>query len=391
LIVLAALAGSAWLVLERVGGRASGAREHGAADGVPVEIARVERGPLELQRTFSGTLEAPARFVVAPKIGGRVEKLVVDLADPVARGQVVAVLDDDEYEQEVMQAQADLAVARATRVEAASSLEIAQRALDRMQTLRQKGVASESQFDSAKAEHLARQAAEEVAKANFTRAEAALKSAQIRLGYTTVAAAWTGGADHRVVAERLVDAGDTVAANAPLLSIVELDPILAVVFVTESDYGRLAAGQSVSLGTDAFPDQTFAGSVTRIAPVFRQASRQARVELTVGNAEHKLKPGMFVRVVATLDRVDDATIVPLDSLTRRDGEEVVFVLDADGRHVRRRVVEVGIRDGDRVQVSGAGIAGHVVTLGQQLLEDGSPVTVPGADSGEDEVAVPTGS
>jgi hypothetical protein len=54
-------------------------------------------------------------------------------------------------------------------------------------------------------------------------------------------------------------------------------------------------------------------------------------------------------------------------------------------------VEVDIRDGDRVQVSGAGIAGHVVTLGQQLLEDGSPVTVPGADSGEVEAAVPTGS
>lgn len=385
LIVAVALAGLAWLALERVGGGVSGGPEkRGAADGVPVEIAPVVRGPLELRRTFSGTLEAPARFVVAPKISGRVEQLAVDLADPVERGQVVAVLDSDEYEQAVMQARADLVVAQATQVEAASSLEIAQRALDRAQTLRRQSVASESQFDVAMADHLARQAALEVARANVTRAEAALKSAQIRLGYTTVSATWTGGDDDRVVAERFVDAGDTVAANTPLVSIVELDPLLAVVFVTESDYGRLETGQQVSLGTDAFPGRAFTGTVARIAPVFRQASRQARVELTVANPEHQLKPGMFVRVVAILDRVEEATIVPLESLTRRDGKDVVFVVDPDGRHVRRRTVQVGIRDGARVQVSGTGIEGHVVTLGQQLLDEGAAISVPDASGGEDE-------
>jgi RND family efflux transporter MFP subunit len=292
--------------------------------------------------------------------------------------------------QAVMQAQADLAVAQATRVEKGSSLEIAQRALDRMKTLRQEGIASESQFDVTQANHLAARAALEVAKANVMRAEAALRTAQIRLGYTTVAATWTEGDDHRVIAERFVHPGDTVSAGAPLLSIVELDPILAVVFVTEADYGQLETGGPVSLDTDAFPGEAFTGSISRIAPVFRQESRQARVELTVANPEHRLKPGMFVRVVAVLDRTEDATIVPLEALTRREGEDVVFVVDAGGGQVRQQVVEVGIKDGGRVQVRGDRIEGRVVTLGQQLLDDGSAITVPEGGGGEVE-AGSTGS
>jgi RND family efflux transporter MFP subunit len=391
LAVPAGLGGLAWLILAGIGGPASeGPGSRGPSDPVPVEVVPVARGPIELRRTFSGTLEAPAQIVVAPKIGGRVERMNVDMADPIERGQVVAVLDNDEYEQAVTQARAELAVARAMHVEAASSLEIAERELDRMQTLREKGVASESQLDVARADHLTKQAAVEVANANVTRAEAALESARIRLGYTTVSATWSGGDDHRIVAERFVDEGDTVSASSPLLSIVELDPILAVVFVTERDYGRLQIGQPVALTTDAFPGETFEGSVTRIAPVFRETSRQARVELSVANPEHRLKPGMFVRVVAILDRADDATIVPIESLTRRDGVDVVFVVDADGRHARLRVVEVGIEHGDRVQVTGTGIEGHVVTLGQQMLDDGSPISLPGA-GGADPAAETDGS
>jgi multidrug resistance efflux pump len=73
----------------------------------------------------------------------------------------------------------------------------------------------------------------------------------------------------RVVAERYVDDGQTVAANAPLLLIVELNPIVGVVFVTEKDYAYLAPGQPVSLTTDAFSGEQFRGRIDRIAPVFK--------------------------------------------------------------------------------------------------------------------------
>ena len=81
-------------------------------------------------------------------------------------------------------------------------------------------------------------------------------------------------------------------------------------FVTERDYARLQTGQVASLTTDAFASETFSGTIQRIAPVFRESTRQARVELRVDNLELRLKPGMFVRATVILDRVEDAVIVP---------------------------------------------------------------------------------
>jgi multidrug efflux pump subunit AcrA (membrane-fusion protein) len=177
----------------------------------------------------------------------------------------------------------------------------------------------------------------------------------------------------RVVAERFVDEGGTFSANTQLMTIVELDPIVGVVFVPERDYARLAVGQLATLVTDAHPGRTFEGRVTRIAPVFRRATRQARIELQVDNADEALKPGMFVRATIVLERVEDALVVPFDALTERAGEVGVFVLDASDERVRWRAVEVGVREGERVQVLGDGLAGRVVTLGQELCDDGARV------------------
>jgi RND family efflux transporter MFP subunit len=329
------------------------------------------------RRVFSGALEAPAQLVVAPKIGGRVERLTVNLADGVSRGQVVAELDNAEYVQAVTQAKAELAVARATRVQADSTLAIAVRELERVTRLHERGVAAAADLDTARANRLARQAQLEVARAGVTRADAALATARIRLGYTRIVADWSDGGAHRVVAERFVNEGQTVSANTPLLRIVELDPIMGVIFATERDYGRLQPGQAVSLATDAYPGQTFSGRIARIAPVFREATRQARVEILAANPDQRLKPGMFIRATVVLDRVADAVMVPEQALTSRAGRTGVFLVSDDGRQVAWRTVRPGIRAGDRVQVLDADLSGRVVVLGQQLVEDGSAVILPG--------------
>jgi RND family efflux transporter MFP subunit len=392
LVVLLLVAGSlGWLVFERVAEQDAPRVRGGAKKPVPVEVAPIERGPMTLKRTFSGALEARAQFVLAPKVSGRVERLYVNLADPVARGQVVAELDNDEYVQAVTQARSNLAVARATADGAQSALEIANRELQRLLTLQQRGMISEAQLDTARANQLDKKSQLAVARALVSKSESELRSAEIRLGYTKVSAGWSGGSDLRFVAERFVDEGETVSANAQLLRIVELDPIVAVVFVAERDYVRLTTGQSAVLTTDAYPEKQFAADIARIAPVFRAASRQARVELAVANKAMLLKPGMFVRATVVLERIADATHVPEQALTTRDGEYAVFVVDRAGKSVARHKVEVGIRENGRAQVSGNGIAGRVVVLGQQVLEDGSAITLPardGAVSLEGDTAAP---
>lgn len=350
---------------------------------IPVEVMPIEHGAIELRRTFSGALEPRAEFVVAPKVAGRIERMNVNIADTVRRGQVVGELDNAEYVQAVNQAQADLAVSKANLAEARSRLEIANRELERVKTLRQRGVASEAQLDGALAGQLTKQVELDVARAQLVHAESALETAHIKLGYTRITAGWSGGADERVVAERYVDDGEMVSANAPLLRIVELDPIAGVVFVAERDYALLQSGQKIVLTTDAFSGEEFQGQIERIAPVFKQATRQARVELMIDNPGQRLKPGMFIRAVVVLEKKSDATIVPEQALIKRNATTGLFLVSEDGLSVTWKEVVVGIRDGNKVQVSGTGLSGRVVVLGQQLLNDGSAISIP------DEQMLPT--
>jgi RND family efflux transporter MFP subunit len=377
ILLIGAAAAIGWIIAFNFQGQTSSEKHGRDEQPVPVEVARIQQGPIVLQRTFSGELEALAEFMVAPKVGGRVEQVSVDIADTVNRGQVVAELDNEEYVQAVAQARADLLVAGATLTEARSALEIAEREFKRTESLLQRGIASDSDFDASRQDLLVKQAQLKVAEAQVTKARSSLETARIRLGYTKITAGWTGGDDQRVVAERYVDEGQTVAANAPLLLIVELDPIVGVVFVTERDYANLKPGQSVSLTTDAFVGENFQGQITRIAPVFRKSTRQARIEMTIANPQHRLKPGMFIQATVTLARVPEATIVPEQALTVRNDQSGVFIVSADSRSVVWREVTVGIRDGNRMQVKGRQLSGRVVTLGQQLINDGSPITISG--------------
>jgi RND family efflux transporter MFP subunit len=378
-ILLLCSAAIAWLVVDRLGESDSEVQRSGDERPIPVEVGAIERGPIELHRTFTGTLEASAAFVVAPKVSGRIVELGVDLADSVDWNQVVARLDNAEFEQAVAQAQADVEVAKANLEEAGKLLQIAQRDVSRIESLSKRGVSSESQMDTAMADLLAREAHLQVTRAQLTRAEAELQAAQIRLGYTVIAAGWSGASgEQRVVAERFVDEGETVSANAPLLEIVDLDPITAVFYVTERDYALLKQGQQVVLRTDAYPGESFSGSVRRIAPVFRENTRQARVELGVDNSDLRLKPGMFVRASVVLDRVEEAISIPADALTKRDGGDGVFLVSKDGTRVSWQAVTPGIRQDERLEVRDADLSGQVVTLGQQLLDDGSAILLPDA-------------
>lgn len=371
------VAGIIWGVSRRLSGPAAApAREQNLP--IPVEVAPLERGPIEQRRTFGGTLVASEEFVVASKVGGRVERLLVDLADTVEPGQVVAELDSEEYQQAHSQAEAELAVTRANLRQAESILEIAARALERITRLGAQGVATEVELDVVRADQLAGEAGVEVARAHIQRAEAALATARIRLGYTRVTATWREGQGPRLVANRFVDVGDTVSANAPLMTIVDLDPLRAVVYVTERDYALIQVGQIASFSTDLHPGETFQCRVERVAPVFRTASRQARVELRVENPGQRLKPGMFVRVDIVLERTDDAHSVPIEAMATHAGREGVFVVDTSGVRASFLPCSFGIRQDGRVQLVGfepPAAGTRVITLGHQLLADGAHVHI----------------
>ncbi|MDR1035122.1 MAG: efflux RND transporter periplasmic adaptor subunit [Deltaproteobacteria bacterium] len=187
-------------------------------------------------------------------------------------------------------------------------------------------------------------------------------------------------AGYRYVGARLADTGSQIAANTPILDIVSLDPLLVVVDVIEKDYPRITVGMEASVRAEAFPGETFSATVKRVAPVLNAASRQARVELEVPNPGLKLKPGMYAEAVFTFNRHEGVWSVAADVPYRKFDGYVIFIANPVTGKVEERRVELGIHEGDRVELLGSGpIEGPVVTMGQHLLKDGQAYRVPGAE------------
>lgn len=365
-------------------------RGRGGPVAVAVEVAPVRSGPINDARVISGTIEASSQFVVAAEAPGLLRQLHVDLADEIQRGQAIGSLDDRQALQALAQAQAELAVRNAELTRAETRLAAAAVEYGREKTLRDQGVSSQSMFDQSFTTLQAAEADRAVALARVEQAAAALALAQIRLQETRITADWADGPDHAVIGERHQDVGNTLAAGDPIVTVVALDPLRAVIFVTERDYTRLSVGQPVELRTDAVPDLAFTGSISRIAPVFREASRQARVEIDVPNPRLLLRPGMFARARIVLQTRQARALVPLEALATRDGGQVVFLVEPteptdttepvspefDPALAARLVpVTTGIIEDGSVEILDPFISGRVVTLGQQLLDHGSPVNV----------------
>lgn len=342
---------------------------------VAVEVAPVRQAAIEDVGVFSGSLLPASRFVLAPKIAGRLEQILVNIGDPVEPGQLVATLDDEEYRQQVSQAAAELEVARANLEEVRGTLERSRREYERTMALRKQRIASESQLDAAESDYLALQARLRLAKAQVEQREAALRIAEVRLRYTRIRVPESNGGV-RVVGERFVDEGALLAPNTPIVSVLDITRLNAVVHVIERDYAKIRPGLSATITTDAFPGQSFTGRVARIAPLLREQSRQARVEIEIINEGMRLKPGMFVRAQLQFEVLDNATVVPVSALVTRNGTQGVFLVDRQERIARFVPVTIGINTGHRAQVLAPPLTGEVVTLGIHFMVDGALVILP---------------
>ncbi len=377
-----------WGLAVRIGDALREPEREERSAAVAVEIAQPQHGQIRDVRRFTGTLRARSQVDIAPRISGRIARLMIDIGDIVERGDLIARLDDDELIQDVEQARADLLVAQATLEERVSAAGIAERDYDRTVRLREQRIASESELDAARSRFESERAVVRVAEADVARREAALRSAEVRLSYATISAVWdtsglggvSGSASQRVVGERYVDEGATIAANERIVSLLDIDRVIAVVYVTERDYAFLRTGlEAVIASQHNSAGRQHQGRIVRMAPAFAEGSRQARVEIEVPNEDHQLKPGMFVTVHLELGRDDNALTVPRQALLQRDGVQGVFVVDYETMKAVFTPIEIGIRDRDRVQVVDPPLDGPVVVLGQHLLSDGMQVSIADED------------
>ncbi len=357
----------------------AGRRGPGGAAVVAVETAPLKIGSLVDEGRFVGSIEAASKFMVAPKISGRIKKLFVDIGDQISNGAIIATLDDEELLLDVKQAEADLEIARANLNESTGLLEISQRELERVKTMRQQKVSSEVEVENAQAAFKTRQARNQVNKALLNQKEAALATSRLKLAYATVDASWSGGSNHRFVAERFQNEGAMINANSSVVSVIDIATLTAVIDVVERDYFKIRQNLPVEIEPAAMPGCIYPARVSRIAPLLNEASRQARIELELPNVSNALKPGMFIKARLIYERHDAVTIAPAAALVRRKDQEGVFVVDKEKSIANFVTVQVGFREGEKLEIVSPVITGEVVILGHHLLEDGSSIRLAGKE------------
>jgi RND family efflux transporter MFP subunit len=389
-VVVAGLIG--WQVVRRIGNQGSGFERRAAP--VAVEIEPVRKATIRDTANFTGTLSPKSQFMVAPKIAGRLENLMVDIGDRINRNQLIAVLDDEEYSQQVRQAEADLLVAKANLEESRSSLEVAKRELERVEELHKKGISADSELDASRGAYATQEARYKVAQAQVANREAALEATKVRLSYTKITASWEEGTNPRVVGERFVHEGAMLTPNAPILSILEINPLLAVIHITDKDYFRVKTGQKALISSDALPEKMAEGEIVRIAPLLKETSREARIEIEFPNPEGLFKPGMFINVRIEFSTHEDALVVPVSSVVKRNEQQGIFLADTENAVAQFVAVTVGISTNELAEIlEPSTISGQVVTLGQHLLADGSPIILsepPSFQNSEDAKKAKTG-
>lgn len=348
----------------------------GPRTAMTVELGSVTRGVMAQQMTVVGNLIGAQTVAATPKISGRLASVSVRLGDRVARGQTLAKIEDQEIREQVKQAEASAAVARATIRQREADLGLARTNLDRARNLSERQLIPRQTLDDAEARYQAAAAQLELAQAQNAQSQARLDELKINLANTEIVSAVNG-----FVGSRTLDPGAWVTPNTTFISVVEINVVRMVANVVEKDLRRITAGQRADVEVDAFPGEHFPGRVAHVAPVLDPATRTAQIEIEIENPQFRLKPGMYARVNFTVDKRENVLVVPTSAVVAVGSQQGVF-LPGDGGVARFKPVEVGMRDDDFAEVSGGLQEGEqVITTGAAALREGDRILLQGRQPG----------
>jgi HlyD family secretion protein len=352
------------------------------APAVQYEHVSADLGSVVAKVSASGTLSALVTVQVGAQVSGRVQEILVDYNSPVRAGQIVAKLDPVLFQAALDQSQANLATAQSAVKTAEAQAKNADLQFVRSKNLLDRALIAQSDFDTAQANDEVAKAQLESANSGLAVSRAALHQAQVNLGYTTITSPIDG-----TVISRSVDVGQTVAAafQAPTLFLIakDLRQMQVDTSVSEADVGRLRTDMPATFTVDAYPGETFKGSVRQIrsSPTTVQNVVTYDAVINVDNESLKLKPGMTANVSfvvaennhvvrapnAALRFQPDAAIlqqlgVALPKPTDAPSTRYVWRLQ-DGKPVPE-LVQVGISDGTETEI----VHGNV-HAGDDLITD----------------------
>jgi len=352
-----------------------------------VRTVRVAEVPVGRSVVVSGTLSAYDQATITAKVPGRLATLAVDLGSRVRKGQLLARIDGADYQIRVQQAQAALAEARARAGLAGGSVDprqsgtvrAAQAVLDaarasheRAEALSREGLISKAELDAAEAarkvaESRHQDAIEEIqgrtASAGGRGADVAL--ARQQLADTGIYAPFAG-----VVQQKRASIGEYLAAGAPVVDLVKVDPLRFRAEVPEREASAVRVGQEVRITAEGQPPVI--GRLARISPTISERNRVLNVEADIPN-QGTLRPGVLVKAEIVSDASRTALTVPNDAVVSFAGLQKVLMVK-DGKAVERPII-VGRRTEQWTEVTSGLAAGDQVVVKPGNLQSGQTVTV----------------
>lgn len=363
----------------RAGGQGGGGFGGGGRGGggprmpMTVEMGKVTRGDLSAQLSSVGSLIGLQTVDVAPKTGGRLTSVSVQLGDRVRRGQVLAKIEDSEILQQVAQAEASLAVAKATIRQREADLKVAELNFERSKNLFGRQLLAKQALDDAESRYMASVAQLDLSTAQLAQTDARLQELRINLQNTSVTSPVDG-----FVGKRSVDPGAMVSQNSAIASVVDISQLRLIVNVVEKDIRMVTVGDPGVVEVDAYPGEKFHGHIARVAPVLDPATRTASMEVQIPNGDNRLKPGMYARVVLTVEERKDTLVVPKIAVVDFESQRGVWVPNEDNR-ARFVPIQMGIEDVNRIEVRGGLAEGDsIVTTGATAVRNNDQLVIAGA-------------
>ncbi len=300
-----------------------------------VEVATVTAREVAQQVLFTGNVQAEAVNNIAPQSPRRINEIRFDVGDHVKKGELLVSLDNSAL------------------IQAKAQMENAKIEYERTEELYKIGGASKSEYDARRLQY-------EVGKSTY----------ENLLENTTLTAPISG-----IVTARNYDKGD-MTGGLPVLVIEQIRPVKIMINISENLFAKVRKGMKVDITLEAYGDEKFEGSISRIYPTINNSTRTFQAEVTIPNNDERVRPGMFARV--TLPYEKHTRVVAPDRAVNKlmgSGDRYVYVLEADGT-VRYSKVTLGRRmDYEWEILSGLEDGQTVVVKGQVALTNGCKVNV----------------
>lgn len=338
---------------------------------------------IENSITATGTIEPVTSVTVGTQVSGIVSKLYVDYNSVVKKGQVIAELDKSNLTSTLNSAKAQLQQAKATLASAQSDLAYQQANYNRYKTLYNKGLISANEYETARLSYQTSSQTVNSAREQVASAQEEVSRAQTNLGYATITSPIDG-----VVLSKSVEEGQTVAASfsTPELFTIaqDLTNMQVVADVDEADIGDVKVGERVSFTVDAYPDDTFSGSVTQVRQEATTTNNVVTYEVVISasNADLKLKPGLTANVTIYTQESKGVLSVPSKALRYTPTKETVGgmkiqdvsnakskVWTIEGNTLVAHKVTTGMTDGTNTQILSGIAAGQKVVTGVSVKSD----------------------